>query len=868
MEAFDPNDYRKRVLAGVERRGGIEHSDPFELYDIPLAEAETLSDAEVAARVAEVWGFWQRQRDHPKYRVLVGLLVDAHSILSGLMLVAGTRRAEAARVRERRAQRDADRYDMLDTAISRLVQRYGGVPAGKVEGLTEIGAMGGLTAAEVATRMRRHRVIADAEPAAPSVLTDQRRRQIRQLLAEWERLLEGPPTPTLFALLRVDSTNAGRTREIRLRAEALRARSRELPPGRVRVVLDELLVHVHDVLESGDAAIAEYLRAVAEDVAAELRPKVRAAVLVEDELVGTDFQYLLDEAVALGLDRAGATRLLTGLAAELGASVEDSSHGVPPRTPTSSDTSLPRTAPRGTTAPRPRTASTSSTSPTRSGTPVPRQWEAPLKAARAALRAGRPSEAARQVAEARRLLGADDDGLTPIRSVADEVDRVLATAAAQWRSASAACAAKRYVEAVPYLESLQRTASDVPPPQRGRTLDELLAEARAAIAEADRLVAAAQAGPAEALLRGLLDAKAICADHEGAAAALAQAPVEAPARVEATRTATGSVLVVWSPSSTATVDYRVTRLQPEGSWRVVGRTRATELEDGGAPAGRLPVYAVAAAVAGKYSEITRSDTARTLHPGAESPKQLGEQQLSLSEPALDDSIPASTDPEVRPMPAQGDPGDSPGAAVSSSDDAVPATGDDRHSPRDYGYSRGDGEFSPERRGNVQSHGATSPVEPEHSQGRPQGDGGDSSGEHASSPAESEYPLADRGRSDGDRAPAQDDPAYRHDDPASGGIPTVTGLAEQNGLLVFTWPSGVTEVMVVIRADEPPSTSDDPCARAWKVTNMRYEIDGGVRIPEGIDRPCHIAIASCRRDATGKLTVAIGFADTARIHWER
>jgi len=52
---FDPNDYRKRVLAAVERRGGPDTSDPFELYDLPLTE---LDDATVAVRVAEVWSFW------------------------------------------------------------------------------------------------------------------------------------------------------------------------------------------------------------------------------------------------------------------------------------------------------------------------------------------------------------------------------------------------------------------------------------------------------------------------------------------------------------------------------------------------------------------------------------------------------------------------------------------------------------------------------------------------------------------------------------------------------------------------------------------------------------------------------------------
>ncbi|MFI6363689.1 Ig-like domain repeat protein [Nocardia sp. NPDC050630] len=694
MEAFNPNDYRKRVLADVERRGGPGESDPFELYDIPLDEVDSLSDAEIAVRVEEVWGFWQRQRDHPKYRVLVGLLVAAHPALSRVLFDSAARRVEAGRIREMRERRDADRYEMLDAAISRLVQRHGGVPSGKVSGLEEIGAMGGLSATEVATRLRRHRVIEDA-PMPVSVLTDQRRQQIRQLLSEWERLIDGEPTPTLFALLRVDPAKAGQAQEIRLRAEALRARSRELPPGRIRVVLDELLIHIQDVLESDEATLREYLRSVAEDVAEELRPKVRAAVLVEDELVGDDFQYLLDEAMRLGLERSDATRVLTEIAAELGARVSNSPPTAPPQ-PTSS-------------------------------APAPRLWEAPLKAARAALRGARPQEAARHVEEAHRLVGPDGEGLTPIRSVSDEVDRVLNEAKAHWRDAMAARAAKRYFEALAHLEKVRCTAADLLPPNQVPSIDQLLAEARYAIAEADRLFAEAQSGPTDARMRGLLAAVEICADHGGAVTALAESPLEAPQRVEATRLANGSVLVAWSPTSTDNVAYRVTRLRPDGSWRVVGRTQATELEDGGAPAAGQPVYAVAAAVAGRYSEITRSDTGPVAKP------QGGQEQ-------------------------------------------------------------------------------------------PQ------------------------------------------DDPTPSGIPTVTGLAEQAGLLVFMWPIGVTEVMAVVRPDQPPINPDDPKARSWKVTNMRYEIDGGVPIPPDIPRPCHIAIASCRREPNGNLTVAAGFAPTARIRW--
>src|SRR5690606_42089174 len=85
---------------------------------------------------------------------------------------------------------------------------------------------------------------------------------------------------------------AGHTEELRLRAEALRARARELPPGRMRVVLDELLVHVADLLEPGPEVAEEYVVSVVADVAEKLRPKVRAAVLVADQPAGADSDFL------------------------------------------------------------------------------------------------------------------------------------------------------------------------------------------------------------------------------------------------------------------------------------------------------------------------------------------------------------------------------------------------------------------------------------------------------------------------------------------------------------------------------------------------------------------------------------------------
>jgi serine/threonine protein kinase len=78
-----------------------------------------------------------------------------------------------------------------------------------------------------------------------------------------------------------------------------------------------------------------------------------------------------------------------------------------------------------------------------------------------------------------------------------------------------------------------------------------------------------------------------------------------------------------------------------------------------------------------------------------------------------------------------------------------------------------------------------------------------------------------------------------------------------GTLIFDWPLGVTEAMVVVRHDRPPEKPDDPAATAWKITNMRYQLDGGLQLPTSVALPCHVAVASCTR-ANGALVVAPEF----------
>ena len=73
------------------------------------------------------------------------------------------------------------------------------------------------------------------------------------------------------------------------------------------------------------------------------------------------------------------------------------------------------------------------------------------------------------------------------------------------------------------------------------------------------------------------------------------------------RLAGGSVEVSWQ--GPGDVEYRVRCLGPDGRWRVVGRTRAGSIEDGGAGPGVLPVYAVSASVDGVRGVEIRSDGA-------------------------------------------------------------------------------------------------------------------------------------------------------------------------------------------------------------------------------------------------------------------
>ncbi|MCK9897407.1 hypothetical protein MXD60_22915, partial [Frankia sp. AgB32] len=467
-----------------------------------------------------------------------------------------------------------------------------------------------------------------------------------------------------------------------------------------------------------------------------LRPRVAAAVLVEDALLPAEAASLVAAAQADGLDPARARAVVGALAAEHGvtappvpaptgnpAAGADGSAGgdrapgsaAPSRSPAHGDDPA-GDDPAGD---DPAGDDPAGDDPAEEAAHPARvaDWTAAVSQARAALRAGRPVRAGEFVATARELAG---ETLPPIRAMDDEVEAAIRAAAEQWAALEPLVADACYHAVIGLARRLAVGAADVPGPG-GQLPGELLSLAESRCRAAEVLLARARdAGvDAPAGSRLIEQAAALVSDHPGVLARRRPADadaVAAPPTAVLARREGGSVVVRWQPSPTpGEVRYRVTRLAADGSSRAVGVTTATSLEDGGAPPGEIPAYAVTAGAGGGWSAAART-----------------------------------------PQPEPG----------GGSGPAAGAVGGTRN--------------------------------------------------------------------------------------AADALAPPTGLCWVEGRLRWTWPAGCTEMMVVRRGNGPPTGADDPQAQAQKVTNTRYEIDGGVALPSS--RPVHVALFCCARPG-GALVVA-------------
>jgi hypothetical protein len=559
VQPFDPGDYRRRVLAGVHARGGADDSDPFEIYDIPLDDVEALTDAEVAARLRQVWAFWQKSRDHPRYRGVVLSMLAVHAELSGLLADRASRLALRDRVAAARAAREDERFAEVDAAVARLVERFGGLPEDKVAGLTALAAARGIDADALARRTRRYRRLPAGAPERAAARREVPAHVLRQVRADLDELgrITGTPAPASLYELLGAPPGAGAA-ELRRRRDDMAADNRARRPDRRRALVDDLLAAAGALLIDGDQRA--YLDALAAAAADRLRPRVAAAVLVEDRLLPEHYAAFVAEAAAAGCDPARARAVVDALAREHG--VEPPAAGAATTgtgTGTTAGTGTARTRqaygagagsggagagrqrpgdgygghsgydghddptwpPRARSAPGPASAA----GPAQAGG----DWRAALSLARAALRAGRPVEASGHVASARELAG---ETLPPIRAIGDEAEAAIRAASGAWERIVAVLAEDRHAEALRLAEEAARIAADVPGPG-GRLVAEVLHACRERLTEADALVARARAAAAPAQRDALVaQALRLVADHAEARAMLAEAvaDVAAPPR--------------------------------------------------------------------------------------------------------------------------------------------------------------------------------------------------------------------------------------------------------------------------------------------------------------------------------------------------
>ncbi|EIV95979.1 hypothetical protein [Frankia sp. QA3] len=822
MRAFDSDDYRRRVLAVVHRRGGAEHSDPFEIYDIPLAEVDTLDDAAIRARIAEVWAFWQRSRDHPRYRgVIIGLL-DLHAELSEALADRTRRLALRDRVAAARATRDDERFAALDAAVARLVARFGGIPADRIAGLRAWAATQGIDESAFTLRTRRHRIV-PASPAAgppdrprPEPIPVEVLRQIRADLDELGRITASAPPRSLFDLLGVPP-GASREQIRELRDEAL-TRNRARRPDRRRALLDDLLAAVGALLVEGDPDA--YLDALAAATSERLRPRVAAAVLVEDALLPAEAAELVAEAEADGLDSQRARAVVRSLARAQGVTA-------PPLPPPAAPHGFTRPPGAGA-VPEPVAApgrEPQGAAPTAGAPPPVRagDWRAAVSRARAALRAGRPVEAGEHVATARELAG---ETLPPIRAMDDEVETAIRAAADRWTALAPLIAAGRYRAVIPAARRLVETAADVPGPGN-QLAGELLSLAEARCTAADELVARARTADAADRERLLGEVLALVTDHAEASALLAQrrpgpasTPPVQPSPVR--------------PSPVRPSPVQPSPVQPSPSVPPVEARSSSAAS----PPAASPPAASPPAVPPPVGPAGAGPLVGTVAPPAAVRAHRDGRSVLVS------WQPSTTAGEVRyrviRIAADGV-GRAVGVTTGSSleDGGAPPDG---AVPR-YEVAAGMG-------------GAWSvpvrTVEP----GPPTGDPTSPTGVPAPAGAPGRPPV--RPEATAEAAP----PTRGRDEPGAGSpalagsaadaLPPPVGLRWADERLRWAWPAGCTEMMVVCRPDGPPTAADDPRAQARKVTNTRYEIDGGVPLPPG--RPLYVALFCCARQA-GRLVVA-------------
>lgn len=348
---------------------------------------------------------------------------------------------------------------------------------------------------------------------------------------------------------------------------------------------------------------------------------------------------------------------------------------------------------------------------------------------------------------------------------------------------------------------------------------------------------------------------ALAAAHPGwtaVARRAAAAPPPPVAWVRVTR-AGDDATVTWAPSEEPGVSaYLVERTDPGGTPRVLGRTGLLEWTDR-APAAADPVWGVRALRGHRASAPTAATPAppsdESSHPVWHS-SPLGEEEApaAVAEPALTLVRATAGTPVVLRWQAP------PGASVEllrverRDDDTI----ERRIVPDEDGYE--DRKVAAGRTYEYRVSLAGSgdpPIVLTVTAGR----GGEVLPQPASPPPAPDPQPPPPAPEPTPAAPSVDEGQTGDNDSTLGGegvlVEGVGATRDPDGRLrvTFTWPVGTTEAWVGWDTGAPPARAG---GSGRKVTNMRYELDGGALL-DGVPPGAHLAVFAGARDARGTLT---------------
>ena len=318
LPAFDAADYRRTVLAPLLAAGAVSVQDPYALVALDPQGPFADDHGALRARIAQVTGFWQKERSHPRYKGVAAELVRRRGELEDVLLDPQRRRAARVLATAAAGAAQTAKTGHLERVLTAIVARHGGVPRSRLTLLERIAARDGVSAAALAAVLAPHRIVEDGGGVEPAPIAV--RRQVRAALDELGLRGLKRESSSLWAYLGLPTTAS--EAELKQRYDARHDENARRPFDRDKTVHADVLSHVKARLLD-PAERGAMLAAALDDAKQRVSDRVAELSIVEGELWPPDVEVLITEVLdadpGLTVDQArGVVRKAAG---ELGVAV-------------------------------------------------------------------------------------------------------------------------------------------------------------------------------------------------------------------------------------------------------------------------------------------------------------------------------------------------------------------------------------------------------------------------------------------------------------------------------------------------------------------------------------------------------------------